>query len=81
MPGSKVIISRFDIASSLLCAFAGSGLVDAEGYKEYTNEWICLEYSTANCTVYWWDLLVFDMILYTDKDHETFMNCFFKCSF
>ncbi|XP_048020542.1 uncharacterized protein wu:fc46h12 [Megalobrama amblycephala] len=30
----------------------GSGLVDAEGYKMYTNEWICLEYSTANCTIY-----------------------------
>ncbi|XP_065122045.1 uncharacterized protein [Paramisgurnus dabryanus] len=30
----------------------GSGLVDVEGYKEYTNEWICLEYSTANCTIY-----------------------------
>nr|XP_055059846.1 uncharacterized protein wu:fc46h12 [Misgurnus anguillicaudatus] len=30
----------------------GSGLVDVEGYKEYTNEWICLAYSTANCTIY-----------------------------
>ncbi|KTG34189.1 hypothetical protein cypCar_00026370 [Cyprinus carpio] len=30
----------------------GSGLVDAAGYKQYTNEWICLDYSTANCTIY-----------------------------
>ncbi|XP_036453667.1 uncharacterized protein wu:fc46h12 [Colossoma macropomum] len=30
----------------------GSGLVDAEGYKQYTNEWICLDYFTANCTIY-----------------------------
>lgn len=30
----------------------GSGLTKAEGYKEYTNEWICLEHSTANCTVF-----------------------------
>ncbi|XP_037399958.1 uncharacterized protein wu:fc46h12 [Pygocentrus nattereri] len=26
---------------------AGSGLVDAEGYKQYTNEWICLDYFTV----------------------------------
>ncbi|XP_051985111.1 uncharacterized protein wu:fc46h12 [Xyrauchen texanus] len=31
---------------------AGSGLVDVAGYKEYTNEWICLEHWTANCTIY-----------------------------
>ncbi|XP_073705419.1 uncharacterized protein [Garra rufa] len=31
---------------------AGSGLAEAAGYKEYTNEWICLDYSTANCTIY-----------------------------
>ncbi|XP_043110383.1 uncharacterized protein wu:fc46h12 [Puntigrus tetrazona] len=30
----------------------GSGLVEAAGYKQYTNEWICLDYSTANCTIY-----------------------------
>lgn len=30
----------------------GSGLTKAEGYKEYTNEWICLEHSTANCSIY-----------------------------
>ncbi|KAI7809440.1 hypothetical protein IRJ41_008323 [Triplophysa rosa] len=29
----------------------GRGLVDV-GYKEFTNEWICLEHSTANCTIY-----------------------------
>lgn len=37
---------------NLFCAFAGSGLVEAAGYKQYTNEWICLDYSTANCTIY-----------------------------
>ncbi|KAL7879536.1 hypothetical protein SRHO_G00017900 [Serrasalmus rhombeus] len=26
---------------------AGSGLVDAEGYKQYTDEWICLDYFTV----------------------------------
>ncbi|TRY85401.1 hypothetical protein DNTS_033863 [Danionella cerebrum] len=30
----------------------GSGLVEAEGFKQYTNEWICLDSSTANCTIY-----------------------------
>ncbi|XP_056321904.1 uncharacterized protein wu:fc46h12 [Danio aesculapii] len=30
----------------------GSGLVEAEGFRQYTNEWICLDYSTANCTIY-----------------------------
>ncbi|KAG5286662.1 hypothetical protein AALO_G00017400 [Alosa alosa] len=30
----------------------GSGLTKVEGFKEYTNEWICLEHSTANCSIY-----------------------------
>ncbi|XP_046883015.1 uncharacterized protein wu:fc46h12 isoform X2 [Hypomesus transpacificus] len=30
----------------------GSGLSQVEGYKEYTNEWICLEYTTTNCSIY-----------------------------
>ncbi|KAG9333748.1 hypothetical protein JZ751_010299 [Albula glossodonta] len=30
----------------------GSGLTEVEGYKEMTNDWICNQRSTANCTEY-----------------------------
>ncbi|CAL8323351.1 unnamed protein product [Boreogadus saida] len=29
----------------------GSGLINAPGYTEYTNEWVCLGYGLASCKV------------------------------
>ncbi|XP_053293984.1 uncharacterized protein wu:fc46h12 [Pleuronectes platessa] len=28
----------------------GSGLIDAEGYKQFSNKWICPGFDTADCT-------------------------------
>lgn len=36
---------------SLQNLMTGSKLVDAEGYKEFSNKWICPGFDTANCTL------------------------------
>uniref|UniRef100_A0A672H7G8 Uncharacterized protein n=1 Tax=Salarias fasciatus TaxID=181472 RepID=A0A672H7G8_SALFA len=33
------------------CFCSGSKLVDAEGYKQFSNKWICPGFDTINCTV------------------------------
>lgn len=35
----------------------GSGLNQSPGYKEVTNDFICTQHSTANCTIYWVSLV------------------------
>lgn len=30
---------------------SGSDLISAEGYKQFSNKWICPGFDTANCTV------------------------------
>lgn len=36
-----------------LCASlcSGSDLINAEGYKQFSNKWICAGFDTANCTL------------------------------
>ena len=39
--------------SFIMCALlsSGSDLIHAEGYKQFSNKWICPGFDTANCTL------------------------------
>uniref|UniRef100_A0A8C4GDY0 Uncharacterized protein n=1 Tax=Dicentrarchus labrax TaxID=13489 RepID=A0A8C4GDY0_DICLA len=52
----KMTVSAFffsDHDNEYLCSSlcTGSDLISAEGYKQFSNKWICPGFDTANCTL------------------------------
>lgn len=50
-PGLPLPVYTIFFFSLMMVFCPGSDLISAEGYKQFSNKWICPGFDTANCTL------------------------------
>lgn len=50
-PGFPLPVYTIFLFSLMMVFCPGSDLISAEGYKQFSNKWICPGFDTANCTL------------------------------